>query len=277
MSDELKVIKRSAGTRRFLIALWVLCVSVVQILAACQPATLTSEALPAVQAKLLATVAMSPTPNDAEQQATRLANRPTETVPTGTPAPSPTVYVGVFLDGSNGQIDDIPYNLTLAPLNPIVQPTECPIPIDDIFGTTWTQNFNAQQALGCPVEVVIPFDGTVQVFERGVMYYQPNGIIWAIAPGGALGGKYWASEQQLPPIAESDQAVPPEGLFVPALGFGAFWYGVAGVRETIGFAQTQEQSANISYQRFEGGTLLADGSSGQVFVMVGGDKVFGPY
>lgn len=276
MNDESRK-DRQRRNIRFFLFLCALCVSVVQFIAGCQPTTPTTEVRPVVQAKLLATVAISPTPNEAEQQATRLANRPTEVAPTGTPVPSPTVYVGIFLDGSGGQIDNIPYNLTLAPLNPVVQPTQCPIPIDAIFGTTWSQNFNIQQALGCPVEVVIPFVGSVQVFERGVMYYQPNGIIWAIVPGGTLGGKYWASAQQLPPIAESDQAKPPEGLFVPSLGFGAFWYGVAGVREALGFARTQEQSANISYQRFEGGTLLVDGSSGQVFVLVGGDKAYGPY
>lgn len=275
MSDEPKNLTQRVMRQKAEFLL--LCVFAVLVFAACQPGTPTTEARPIIQAKLLATVAMSPTPNEAEQQATRLANRPTDAAPTGTPVPTPTVYVGVFLDGSSGQIDNIPYNLTLAPLNPVIQPTQCPIPIDAIFGTNWSQNFNVQQALGCPVEVVIPFVGSVQVFERGVMYYQPSGIIWAISPGGALGGKYWASAQQLPPISESDQAVPPEGLFVPALGFGAFWYGVAGVRETLGFAQTQEQSANIAYQRFEGGTLLSDGSSGQVFALVGGDKVFGPY
>jgi hypothetical protein len=282
-SDSQVLTQRRKGPKTQVIIFVFLCilsVLVVQLISACQPATPGAvESASAVQAKLLATVFMSPTPNEAEQQATRLANRPTLNAPTLTPAPSATVYVGIFLEGESSGDEDMPFmnpNLALE-VNATPIGAECPIPIDEIFGTGWMQNGSARQALGCPVEVVIPFVGSVQVFERGVMYYQPNGTMWAIAPGGAMGGHYWALAQLLPPVDEQNQITPPEGLFAPILGFGAMWYGVSGIRDALGFATTQESSANIAYQRFEGGTLVNDGSSGQVFILVGGNQAYGPY
>lgn len=252
------------------------------ILSACQSAGPdTNQDIPVVQAKLLATVYMSPTPNEAEQQATRTANRPTPEADASPLTPTPTVYVGVFLEGEQ-DLDEIPYidplliNPPGAAISENATPT-CGLAIDATFGVNWQQNLEAARTLGCPIEVVIPFQGSLQVFERGVMYYQPNGAIWAIAPGGALGGRYWAVTEQLPPVSEIDQVQPPEGLLVPSFGFGSVWYGVTGVRDALGFAQIAEQPANIAYQRFDGGTLLVDKSSGQVFILLGANTVYGPY
>jgi len=52
---------------------------------------------------------------------------------------------------------------------------------------------------------------------------------------------------------------------------------VPGVRDAIGFAQTDEQQASLATQRFAGGTLLSDASSGQVFVLYADSTLAGPY
>jgi hypothetical protein len=73
---------------------------------------------------------------------------------------------------------------------------------------------------------------------------------------------------QAPPEQTWDVPVP-EGLRLPTLGFGAVWRAVDGVRQTLGFARTDEQAASLTVQKFEGGTLLLDSSAGQVFALVG--------
>lgn len=249
------------------------------VLVGCQSAAPAANPTPRTQAKLLATVYISPTPNEAEQQATRLAVRPTLTAPPLTPEASPTVYVGVFLEPGVNPDAEMPI-IDATPVGSFADLTsavmDCEAQIDPVFGEAWMQNAEARRALGCPIEVLIPFTGSAQVFERGVMYYQPNGAIWAIAPGGAVGGLYWTLPQP-PAVDQSTPISAPEGLKVPVLGFGAVWRGVPGVRDTLGFARLDEQPANLAYQRFEGGMLLADTTSGLVFVLVGASTAYGPY
>jgi uncharacterized protein with LGFP repeats len=61
------------------------------------------------------------------------------------------------------------------------------------------------------------------------------------------------------------------------LGFGAVWRGIDGVQIALGFATTDEQESQISLQRFQGGALLSDRSSGQVFVLYSDSTLAGPY
>lgn len=237
---------------------------------------------PVVEYKLLATVFLSPTPDEAQREATRLAVRavtPT-TIPTRTP--EATVYVGVFLGENNSVIDPIidpaRYQGTLqAGMLPTPLPRNCLYPIDPAFGMVWTTNAAAKEAIGCPGEPATPYVGTVQFFERGVMYWLPTGEIWTVAPGGAAGGQFWYV-----PIAPPDQGwqVPaPEGLRMPEFSFGALWRANEAIRQTLGFARADESAVSITVQRFEGGALLFDTTSAQVFTLVGreGGSAYGPY
>lgn len=241
----------------------------------------------APQVRLLATVYASPTPGAEAQRATQIAARPTLDARQPTPVPSATVYVGVFLgaeqaDGGVPVVDAARYQGTLAALGPTLGApapgAACAVPIDPVFGAAWTANNLAQTTLRCPLEPVRSDVGTTQVFERGAMYFLPGGEIWAIVAGGSAGGPYWYVRQA--PADPGGGAPPPEGLRVPSLGFGAVWRGVAGVQQALGYARTDESSASITRQRFEGGTLLLDSSAGQVFVLVGpieGGTAYGPY
>jgi hypothetical protein len=122
------------------------------------------------------------------------------------------------------------------------------------------------------------FTGVVQVFERGVMYYQQGGPIWAIeTTNDGFPNRQWFITQALPPV-EGDQGItPPEGLKVPVFGFGGVWFGVSGVRDTLGFARTDEQSSPLAYQRFEGGMLFFDANSGIVFILLSDGSAYGPF
>jgi len=254
------------------------------LLAACQPdATPTPAAIaePSLEPKQLATVYISPTPNAAEQEATRTSSRPTSTSIPPTLQPSPTPYIGVFLGEAEAAGEEgIPIvNPALFEQDtgfelptPIV--ASCPVQSDPTFGETWSADAAVAQAMACPVEAVIRFDGTFQLFERGAMYWRSDtGEIWAIAPG--TNGRFWFVAN--PPPAEETPITAPEGLRVPTLGFGNVWRGTNGVREALGFARTDEQPTQFMFQRFQGGTLLKDGSSGQVFALAGDGVAYGPY
>ncbi len=263
-----------------------LCVVLLLAVAACQQTGTqpTVEAVTAVQAKLLATVYISPTPDEADQQATRVALRPTLTAPPPTAPPTSTPYVGVFLQGVNDNQDDVPILdatevFALVPGLATAIPSRCEIPEDPIFGENWHSDPFAGGSLGCAIEPLTSFDGVVQVFEHGVMYYQASGPIWAIeTTNDGFPDRQWTITQNLPQVENPESVVtPPEGLKIPLLGFGAVWFGVEGVRDTLGFARTDEQPVKLAFQRFEGGTLFKDISSDSVFVLLPDGRAFGPF
>ncbi len=235
-----------------------------------------------VQPKLLATLFLSPTPNEQEREATRMAVRsePPTALPSHTPAP--TAYIGVFVGDAGGVDSGVAFtdpelfDSTLAAV-PTVGASGCPYSVDPIYGTGWTTNVAAVADLGCAGEPSTPYVGTQQIFEHGVMYYIPSGEIWSLSPSGGIDGRFWYV-----PIAPGDEGwtVPaPEGLRMPLQGFGAVWKAVDGVRQTLGFARTDEQSASLAIQRFDGGALIRDETAGQTFVLVGRDtgSAYGPY
>lgn len=233
---------------------------------------------PAVQPKLLATVYLSPTPNAEERQALAAANPATAT-PMVFPTATATAYVGVFLgevdssdDGGaiippallNAATSSVPVTLAVGPA--------CPSQADVAFGTRWSENVDISTALGCPIEAAANVVGTLQIFERGVMYYSPSGEIWAVAP--AL-SRFWYAVNA--PAVQQGDIVVPEGMIAPSQGFGAVWRGLPGVQDALGFARTPEQSTKMVTQKFQNGILLADGGSGQVFVLLSDGRGLGPY
>lgn len=234
----------------------------------------------------LATVYASPTPGEEERRATQVAARPTVDFREPTQIPSPTIYVGVFLGAEQEEgasvVDAARFQGTLAALSPTLDATNaisvCTIPTDPVFGSGWSANTAAVEALRCPVAQVRAEVGSSQLFERGVMYFIPAGDIWTIVAGGSAGGPYWHVPQA--PPEQTWEVAPPDGLRMPRLGFGAVWRAIDGVRQALGFARTDETAASLSIQQFEGGALLLDSSSGQVFVLVGAPEsgtAYGPY
>lgn len=99
-------------------------------------------ATPVIQPKILATLYISPTPNDQEQEATRLAVRaqPPTAIPSRTPAP--TAYIGVFVgdavgvDGGVPILDPSRFEGTLPVNLPTLGAPGCAYPVDPVFGTS---------------------------------------------------------------------------------------------------------------------------------------------
>jgi len=247
-------------------------------LAGCGTETATPVALvPSVMPKLLATVYISPTPNQSEREATREASTAVPTTPPIAPTPQPTAYVGVFLGEAQSEDTGPVIDPQLLSNLPVTATSSfdaalCSIPPDGKLGTAWATDVVAVSRLGCPIEYMVSFKGSLQIFERGVMYWRPTGEIWAVAPAEK---RYWYVP--IPPPPPPDIVIPPDGLRTPVQAFGAVWSSVPGVRDSIGFAQTDEQQASLATQRFAGGTLLSDASSGQVFILYADSTLAGPY
>jgi len=232
---------------------------------------------PVLILKRLATVELTATPNDAQRQATRLAATATPSVATETAIPSPTVYVGFFLGDSAAagpQVNGTRFAALAPPTATAIPSIACALPPNEtVFGVRWQTNVALVNGLGCAIEDVIPFNGTTQVFEQGVMYFREGGAMWAIAPGEP--GRFWFVEAA--PVGEFPAEEAPPGLFVPQLGFGALWNGVIGVRAALGYATTREIDSAFVIQRFEGGTLLYEGEGDQRFGLLIDGTAYGPY
>lgn len=254
------------------------------VLAACQTGEPTAPtATEVVIVRRLATAQPTITPNATEQQATRQAFFPTSTPIPPTPAPTITPYVGVFL--GEAAVDPLsqPELLAAPNLQPAFDPIEsalldCQIPPDENFGRVWETEPRALNGLRCPIQESFGFNGQVQVFENGVMYFNPQTLeVWSITPSSALeAGQFWFMENP-PDIPTANVRPPDSGLLVPVGVFGAMWMALPEMRITVGYARTPAQDIDINIQRFEGGTLFYDATVGQTFALLVNGDAFGPY
>lgn len=234
--------------------------------------------------KELATVEIPPTPNPAQRQQTRQALPRTPTLAPPSATPTATAYVGVFIgtpnDGDGGApIRTAVVNPTAA--LPDIAAVGCTVVVDPVFGTDWQTNPSIVRQIGCPIQERFGFAGSVQVYERGVMYRRvETNEVWAVRIGTVSGGEFWNfSGDSLPPEVPllPGESTPPTGLSVPDGVFGSVWSGDTRVRSALGFATTPEQTADLNIQRYDGGTLFLDVTVGQVFVLLVNGDAFGPF
>ena len=229
--------------------------------------------------RLIATVDLPPTVSSADKLATRQAipQTPTAAPPTATPTETP--YVGVFLgpaeqDVSLPRIETQP--TAFAEATAADPATTCAIPIDPVFGTAWQQNPSVARRVGCALQERFGFGADVQVFEDGVMYRrQDSGEVWAIHPDQVRAGRFWYTN--LPLVPAPIALTPPEGLRPPSDAFLGLWTSDPLLQQTLGFARTPQQVADLNIQRIEGGTLILDVTITQVFLLLDNGDAFGPY
>lgn len=251
------------------------------LLAACEQegAVLPTMVDLAAQPKQLATVYISPTPNEIQRQATQAAVPPPVTSVPELPAVAPTAYIGVFLgevvDENERPVINLPN--PVQPTAPgVVEPNNCLLLADPVYGNGWEANPTVTSVLGCALQPTVPFRGVMQIFERGVMYWRGDtNEIWAIATSGVAAGRFWYAANL--PEGSNEDLTAPEGLRVPVRGFGMMWRSVTGVRDSLGYARIDEQEISMQSQRFEGGLLHLDSAAGQVFVLLVDGRAFGPY
>jgi hypothetical protein len=231
----------------------------------------------------IATVYISPTPNEDEAAATRALVTVTSLPPTATVIPTETPYIGRFIGEAQLEADFVEILTPIfAPALVDAQPTanadRCIAnPIDTPYLIAWRTNPTVSERMGCPIQGGFGIFGESQVFENGVMYFYPElNAVWAIrVPAGANRGEYDYLENA--PEGSTIGMQPPVGLLVPGAAFGNMWLGVPGLREEMGFARTDAQTVPMGMQRFENGTFLLDASAGQVYALVTDRTVLGPF
>lgn len=235
-------------------------------------------ATPVLVVKALATVYISPTPDEAARAATRAAASPTAAPPTPTPIPSPTAYVGVFLGRAEREMAFQPFSQPILGSSGIAEPTAnaaaCRIPISPAVLRLWQNNRTLNDKLGCPIQQDFGFFGTLQVFERGVMYAQNEiNAVWAIVPQ-ATAGRFFYMESP-PALTLPERA--PAPLLAPTGNFGSVWAIVPDLRQRLGYAIAPEVRAAINLQRFDSGIFLMDLTSGQAFALIVDGTAYGPF
>ncbi|MCS6836345.1 MAG: hypothetical protein NZ750_10045 [Anaerolineae bacterium] len=243
------------------------------LLSACQEAA-QLPSTPIAQVRSLATAFISPTPNADELRATQAAISPTPTPPTPTITPSPTAYVGLFIGRAELDGGFVPAR---APLfaNLSGEPTAeftCQTPIDPNYLRLWQRNPDLSRELACPIQAAYGWQGSAQIFERGVMYDDPSTrSVWAIAPGQR---RVWI--QEAPPALNPAPLLGP-GAIIPQGDIGSLWAGVEALRLALGAPQTEAIGISLGIQRMEGGTFLYNLSSGQIYAFSADGRLLGTF
>lgn len=241
-------------------------------------------ATPVIISRELATVFVSPTPNEDEIAATRAVVTVTSIPPSATVIPTETPYVGIFVGQAEEEmsfieiVEPIFAPEVVSGAEPTANAERCIAnPIDSPYLTAWRSNQIVNQRMGCPIQGGFGIFGQSQIFENGVMYYYPElNAIWAIrVDAGTNRGVYDYLEN--PPEGSTIGLQAPAGLLLPGATFGNMWLGVEGLRAEMGYARTEAQTVPMGLQRFENGTFLLDASAGQVFALVNDRTVLGPY
>lgn len=257
---------------------WIIFIALV--LAACEATVETTPtALPIAQVRPLATVFISPTPDAEQAEATRQASSPTPLPPTPSVVPTETPYIGIFVGEAPGDSGMQSFTEPIFGDDVVAEPTAnltvCAIPIDGAYITAWRTDSVVRRRMGCPIQAGFGFFGDAQLFENGIMYRRPeNNTVWAILSGSGQ-GEYFVLEN-LPQIATIDIR-PPDGLLLPTDEFADMWLTVEGLRNQIGFAQTESNEIPLGAQRFENGTFLFDADAGQVYALIVDGTSFGPF
>lgn len=246
------------------------------ILAGCGAPT-PAAATPVSIVKALATVYLSPTPNAEARAATRAAASPTPAPPTPTPIPSPTAYVGVFIGRAERELAFQSFSqpiLGSIGVEPTANAAACRIPISAAVLRLWQSNRTLNDKLGCPIQQDFGFFGSLQVFERGVMYAQPEiNAVWAIVPQATVGRFFYMESP--PAVTLSERA--PAPLLAPQGNFASVWAIVPDLRQRLGYAIAPEVRAAINLQRFDSGLFLMDLTSGQAFALIIDGTAYGPF
>ncbi len=246
--------------------------------------------------KSLATVFLSPTPNNPQAQATFDSRRPTDTPAPPTFTPTPTPYVGIFMGNPTFSALGIFPTGTRAVLVITIPPQTATkaaaiaaasaaavgnntvnVPPGSTPGAARTctvqaaapfsnaaKNPSVQQRLGCPSAAPYGVNLVVQPFQTGFMFWRDTKEIYALSTAGlqkgAVTDAYWkvpdAWNDSIP--ASDPSQVPPAGLVQPVRGFGYVWRSNITIRNSLGWALAAEQPYQATWQDFEHGWMMTN-------------------
>jgi len=251
--------------------------------------------------KNLATVELSPTPGGTEVQATLERSRPTAApireLPTATITPYPGSFMGnitpdsgtvvyratsyrpppaVVLFGATAIVPGIPVVISagtpvavLPTVNPAVPCATAPA---SEFANA-AANATIRARLGCPSGGAGKIQVVGQIFQNGYMFWRDTREIYvlgmnAIRTQNAPSDVFWRfPDTWTESLPASDPAiVAPSGFSQPVRGFGYVWRSNPQVRETLGWAMSNEQPIESVFQPFERGWMMT-GYDGKVIAI----------
>lgn len=252
--------------------------------------------------KQLVTVELTATPNEAALEATNISQiTPTLALPPSL-TPTPTPIRGIFMGDLTlpaGTIAYRPARGTPQPgaaivaatpavnLAPPAQPTPLPgvqpplsaplnaggpcsiAPAAPFVRAASDANIRAQ--LGCPRGDALSSGLVFQPFERGIMVWRDTREIFALAlkAKGAGNDSFWRVPDRWDESQPaSDPALqPPVGLLQPIRGFGLVWRANPAIKDSLGWAQANEQQYAALIQFFERGVMFT-GGDGAVYALI---------
>jgi hypothetical protein len=141
------------------------------------------------------------------------------------------------------------------------QPSTCSITPVLGMGRIWNSYARVRNGLGCPTEAEKTVWMANQLFVGGRMLWrQDNLAIYVLYNNGT-----WQQATDTWTSAEPEwdvSIVAPSGYHQPKRGFGKVWRTVAGVRNALGWATSEEAGFFGAVQQFTGGVMIFSPSNG---------------
>jgi hypothetical protein len=131
----------------------------------------------------------------------------------------------------------------------------CDIPVGAAFASLLTEKSPIQRKLGCAVATETGVATVEEYFQRGYTLWRKDlKRIYVLQADGhwQTFADTWSEDQP----SNDPTLTPPRGFFQPVRGFGKVWRENPDVKETLGWATTQEAGLMTTIQPFEGGTLM---------------------
>ncbi len=201
----------------------------------------------------------------------RFTPPPTNTpIPTPTPTPTPTRRPTPTPTASpqRAQVPPLPSPTPAPTATPTSTPTPsnlCPIAPHVAFAE-WLALPERAEAIGCPVADAVTSPALFQRFERGQMIAREDfRQIYVIYDDGSW-EVFEDTWQEGDPVLDPN-LTPPAGMRQPERRLGKLWRTRERVRQSLGWATSEEIPFNGIFQAFEHGQLIAQ-PPGRVYVLL---------
>lgn len=142
----------------------------------------------------------------------------------------------------------------------------CAVGVAPEFAASY-QNATISAGVGCPTAGTATSVMVQQRFQNGLMFWRDSKEMWALFS--ASGTFVRTSDQWNETIPATDPSLaPPPGLTQPVRGFGYAWRSNPQIRDTLGWANGEEQSYGGVLQSFERGVMFK-GIDGLTYALIG--------
>jgi hypothetical protein len=142
------------------------------------------------------------------------------------------------------------------------------------FTPVWQNIPQAQSLVRCPVGAPITMTGVWQSFEHGMMFWRESDrSIFVLSElkirQGQPSDTWWRIDDTWTDAEpeRDDSLQVPEGLRQPIRGFGKVWRNNGFIREGLGWATSDERTASLTWQQFEGGFMFTGPDGAPIYVV----------